>query len=46
MYWLLLPIEPNARRHFSDGTEPSGGFLVRLWAGLRSALTGRKSRRI
>jgi len=43
MYWLLLPLEANAQRHFADETGPSDGFWVRVWATLQRALTGVKS---
>lgn len=30
MYWLLLPLDANARRHLADETEPSNDFWTRL----------------
>jgi len=43
VYWLLLPLEANAQRHFADETGPSHGFWIRLWATLQRVLGGVKS---
>lgn len=43
MYRLLLPVEPNAQRHFDDETGPSDNFWSRVWSSLRRALSGVKS---
>jgi hypothetical protein len=32
MYWLLLPVDANAGRHFVDEARPSGRFWSHLWA--------------
>lgn len=39
MYWLLLPLDANAKRHFVDETGPSSGYLLRtVWARLLRSL--------
>src|SRR5215470_123784 len=38
MYWLLLPLEANAQRHFADETGPSSNYWARLWAALQGLL--------
>ena len=45
VYWLLLPPEANAQRHFADETGPSGNYLVRLLASFMRLLFGAKSPR-
>jgi hypothetical protein len=43
VYWLLLPLEANAQRHFADETVPSAGFWAHLWATLQRVLGRAKS---
>jgi len=45
VYWLLLPVEANAQRHFANETGPSKHYLVRLWASFERLLFRAKSRR-
>jgi len=42
MYWLLLPVEANAQRHFADETGQSNHYWVRLWVSVRHVLSGMK----
>ena len=32
MYWLLLPVDANARRQLGDEPRPSDGLWTRLWS--------------
>jgi hypothetical protein len=45
MYWLLLPVEANAQRHFADEIGPSHHYWRRLWANLQRVLSSAKSPR-
>ena len=43
MYWLLLPLEANAKRHLADEARLSRGFWIRMRVGLQAWITGAKS---